>query len=142
MDSSSESTSTVTSLLSRLKAPQPSYLARKRKITTNPPLGKKRGRGSAANDPKSVSPIERVKSYLNESFSVSNKKLFCLGCREELSVKKSTIELHIKSLKHVKGKERLEATEKRQLDIAQSLKKYDSHVEKVKHCRTLPVFTE
>ena len=83
-----------------------------------------------------------MKSYLNESFSVSNKKLFCLGCREELSVKKSNIELHIKSLKHVKGKERLEATEKRQLDIAQSLKKYDSHVEKVKHCRTLPVFTE
>ena len=76
LDSSSESKSTVTSLLSRLKAPQPSYLARKRKITTNPPLGKKRGRGSAANDPKSVSPSERVKSYLNEPFSLSNKNCF------------------------------------------------------------------
>ena len=82
-DYSSESTSTVTSLLSRLKAPQPLYLARKRKITTNSPLGKKRGRGSAANDPKSVSPTERVKSYLNEPFSVSNKKtvLFRLPTR-------------------------------------------------------------
>ena len=58
-----------------------------------------------------------------------NKKLFCAGCREQLSVKKSTLELHIKSLKHnIRGKERLVSREKRQQDIAKSLQKYDKEV--------------
>ena len=56
---------------------------------------------------------------------MSNKKLFCLGCREEISVKKSVIELHIQSKKHVRGKEQLTLNEKRELDIAKALKKYD-----------------
>ena len=95
LDSSSVSSdSAITSLLSRLKSPQPSTLARKRKIGMNfPPLGKKRGKGSTTYDPKSVSPAEIVKTYQSEPFIVSSKKLFCSACREELSVKKSTIDL-------------------------------------------------
>ena len=131
LDSSSVSSdSAITSLLvSRLKSPQPSTLARKRKIGMNfPPLGKKRGKGSTTYDPKSVSPAERVKTYQSEPFIVSSKKLFCSACREELSVKKSTIDLHIKSHKHQIGKEQLAVKEKRQLDIAASLKQYDDKV--------------
>ena len=131
LDSScSNSTATVTSLLDRLREPRPSHLARKRIIGINRPkaAGKKRGRGCATNDPKSVSPAARVKAYPNEPLTVSNKKLFCSGCREQLSVKKSSLELHIKSLKHVKGKERLASKEKRQLDISKSLKQYDNEV--------------
>lgn len=130
----------ITSLLDRLSSPQPSHLARKRKITTNPPpIGKKRGKGYTANDPKSVSPAERVKAYPNEPLTVSNKKLFCSGCREQLSLKKSSIELHIKSLKHVRGKERLASKQKRQLDIAESLKKYDNEAHP--SGETLPIST-
>ena len=122
------SDSAITSLLSQLKSPQPSTLARKRKIGMNsPPLGKKRGKGPTTYDPKSVSPAERVQTYQSESFIVSNKKLFCSACREELSVK-STKDLHIKSHKHQIGKERLAVKEKHQLYIAASLKQYDDKV--------------
>ena len=70
---------------------------------------------------------------------MSNKKLFCSGCREQISLKKSSIELHIKTLKHVRGKKRLAAKEKRQMDIAESLKKYDGEVHP--SGETLPVST-
>ena len=128
LDSSTLSTdTTVTSLLKRLKSPQPSDLARKRKIGSNPPVGKKRGRGGSGSvsDPKSVSAADRVKMYPTEHFSVSNLKLFCLCCREELSLKKSSLQLHIKSLKHVRSKELLSLKQQRQADILKSLEKYD-----------------
>ena len=124
----SSSDSAVTSLLSCLRAPKASDLARKRRIQVNPPVGKKRGKGCVTNDPKSVSPSERVKSYPTEPFTVTNKKLFCSGCREELSLKKSTIQLHIKSVKHTSSKERLAAKERRQTDIGNALQRYDSEV--------------
>ena len=56
-DSSSlgSSTGTVTSLLSVLKCPPPSHLARQRKLNTLPPSGRKRSRGhTTASTPKSV----------------------------------------------------------------------------------------
>ena len=54
-----------------------------------------------------------------------NKKLFCSACREEIGIKKSIIECHIASAKHKKGKERLVTKDKREVDIAESLKQYD-----------------
>ena len=38
---------------------------------------------------------------------MASGKLFCQGCREELPLKKSSIEYHIKSGKHDDGKKRL-----------------------------------
>ena len=76
----SSSYSAMTSLLSHLRVPKSAGLAGKR-IEVNPPVGKKRGKGCETNDPKSVSPSKRVKSYPSEPFKVSNKKLFCSGCR-------------------------------------------------------------
>lgn len=119
------SSSEVNSLLSRLRAPLPSDLSRKRKVRSNPPSGVKRGRGTVASDPKSVTPADRVRSYPNESLTVSNKKLFCDACREELAMKKSVIDLHIKSAKHARGKERLSSRKKRDESIIQALRKYD-----------------
>ena len=54
------SSSTSASLLSRLKAPNPSESARKRKVDSNnpPPNG---GRGTVG--PKSVSPSQRVQEH-------------------------------------------------------------------------------
>ena len=66
-----------------------------------------------------------MKGYPGENLTVSNKKLFCLGCQEEISVMKSVIELHVKSNKHVRGKEQLAFKEKREFDIAKALKKYE-----------------
>ena len=61
----SSSDSAVTSLLSRLRAPKASDLARKRRIQVNPPVGKKRGKGCVTNDPKSVA-TERITSCQEE----------------------------------------------------------------------------
>ena len=88
-DVESASEPRVVSMLSYLKPPQASTLARKRKIAANPPKGMKRSKGVATNDPKSVCPSDRVKAYPNEPLTVSNKKLFCLSCREELPLKKN-----------------------------------------------------
>ena len=60
--------------------------------------------------------------------TVSNKRLFCLSCREEIAVKKSVIELHIKSKKHVRDKKQLVLKEKRERDIAKARQKYNSEV--------------
>ena len=83
------------------------------------------GRGALATDPKGVTPTDRVRAYPNEPFSVSNKKLFCSACREELAMIKSVIDLHVKSVKHVQGKKRLSSKMKRDEDIIQALDKYD-----------------
>ena len=48
---------------------------------------------TTASTPKSVSPHNRVKAYPEERLTVSNNKLFCTACREELSLKKSVLEL-------------------------------------------------
>ena len=45
-----------------------------------------------ASTPKSVPPHDRVKAYPEEQLTVSNNKLFCTACREELSLKKSVLE--------------------------------------------------
>ena len=76
-------------------------------------------------DPTSVTPSQRVKEFNNQKLTVSAGKLFCLACREELSLKKSIIKNHIASTKHTIGKEKINSKEKREKDIAESLKKYD-----------------
>ena len=105
---SSSGSSDVHSILDSLRAPLASDFAQRRKLSA-PPTGVKKGKGRASSAPVNVSPRERVKMYPGENFSVStnNKTVFCLGCREEVSVKKSVLELHIKSKKHITGKEEI-----------------------------------
>ena len=130
VESDSESDqSAVVSLLQRLRSPTPSDLARKRIVTTNPPIGAKRGKvGHASTGLKVLSAADRVKSYLGESFTVSNKKLFCEACREEIALKKSVIESHIASQKHKKGKERQSSKILKEKRICEALKAYDKEV--------------
>jgi hypothetical protein len=62
-----------------LKCPKNSEIARKRKVLLNPPpKGKRRSRGHGTFDPKSVTPMQRVKEFSDENLCVSNKKLFCI----------------------------------------------------------------
>ena len=112
----------LTSLLARLRAPRPSDLARKRAVHRNPPLtGKRRSRGRGANEPKSVTPRQRVSEHPSECLSVSNKRLFCRACREESSLVSSVIANHLKSTKHQTGKERVAKKERSESDIAEAL---------------------
>ena len=125
-DEIEEAQSQVSSILDVLKAPQPSALARKRVVRSNPPVGVKKSKGiHLKSDPKSISPSDRVKDFSDEGFKVnSTNKLFCQGCREVVSCKKSSIETHIKTKKHEKGKERLKKKTATEMDIAQALKAY------------------
>lgn len=136
LSSSSESQSDIeviedtkesgTSLLDRLKSPSPGSISRPRKILTNkPPKGKCRCRGSLSSDPKKISPTQRIREYETEPFCVQQGHLFCTGCREQLSLKRSIISNHIKSGKHEKGKKSLEEKEFREKNIAECLKKYN-----------------
>ena len=52
-------------------------------------------------------------------------KLFCNACQETLSVKKSVLIQHVKSVKHISGKERLASKQARERNIADMLRKYD-----------------
>lgn len=64
--------------------------------------------------------------YLIGPFVVSRGKLFAQACREELVLKKSIIENHIKpSKKHAIGKERLAEKGKQERDVAEALELYN-----------------
>ena len=54
--------------------------------------------------------------------------LFCQACREELSLKKNTIQLHLANSKHIAGKEKVVSKEKREIDFTKALQKYDDDV--------------
>ena len=136
--SGSSSSEQPPSLLERLKAPTAAAIARKRQTKTNPPpVGKRQCRGNAASDPKTIEPSKRVQDFPNEQLKVSGGKLFCSACREELGLKRSTIQNHIRSLKHENSKKALKVKLKREQDIADALAKHNSEV----HLRgeTLPM---
>jgi len=54
-----------------------------------------------------------------------NKRLFCKACCEPLALKKSVIDHHIASQKHLKTKEKAASRVKHDPDIGESLKLYD-----------------
>ena len=107
MTSSGDSRSS--SFLESLKSPMPSEQGRKRKTKVNPPRNKRAS--SSSSEPKSISPAQRVKEYPAEPFNVSSGKLFCYGCREEVNLKSTVINNHIRSKKHQIGKAKLEVRE-------------------------------
>ena len=117
---------TVVSLLDRLRSPTPSDLARKRSVQSNPPVGRKRSKkgGSSVFAPKNISPYDRIKRYPGESLTLKKGKLFCSGCREEISTKSCVIKQHVKSTKHQRAKERLKSNEKREMDLVEALQTY------------------
>ena len=87
------SANTTPTLLSDLRAPQPSDLMRPRQVKRNPPVGQKR-HIQTLSDSKSVSPKQRLKEFPDEALTVSAGKLFCTACREELALKATVLKLH------------------------------------------------
>ena len=76
-------------------------------------------------------------------FIVSNNKFFCSACREELATKKSVIEMHIKSQKHLRGKTRLAKKNQHEMTIIEALKRFDRIITRwEKHYLTQPVSIE
>ena len=69
--SSNQDYNVVPILLSRLKAPTASNLARKRVISTNPAQSAKQSKATVHNEPK-ISPTVRIKEFPNEFLTVVN----------------------------------------------------------------------
>ena len=65
---------------------------------------------------------------------MSSGKLFCRSCREELATKKSSLHSHIKSQKHINGKQKLASKSKEATDIIAALKAYDIQVHPAGDC--------
>ena len=134
---------TVPSLLDVLRAPKLSEINRKRKTYSNTRGGKRRkarSSSSSASEPKNIQPQQRLKQYPNEPFDISAGKLFCKACREELSLKSSSLSNHIKSSKHRDGKVRLEKKEIRERDISKQLSHYNQQAHLIGE--TLPQATQ
>ena len=125
MTNDSSTTSTVLSIMNGLRAPKPSDIARKRKTRVNPPKGKRRSCSRGLCDPKFVTPSQHVKEHSGEELVVSNGKLFCQACREELSLKANIVKNHIKSGKHKYGKQKLKSKEAREGDISVALQAHN-----------------
>ena len=126
------SSSDSCSLLDHLRMPKPSELSRKRKIPCNPPpKGQKKGKGVVTSEPRRVAALTRVAEFPDSNLSVVLGRLFCNACREHLSLKKSVIELHLKSTKHGVGVERLKSKQTREQSILHMLEKYDKEVHPV-----------
>ena len=124
------STGSEPSLLDRLKAPMRSELTRKCVIRKNLSASLDHGnvskkRPCCSTNPKSVTPITRVREFPDEHLRVYAGVLFCGLCREELSTKRSIIANHVASAKHKRGKLKLGKRESRQKNIAEALAKYD-----------------
>lgn len=114
------------SLLDRLKAPKPSELSRKRKVLCK---GKKKSSGSRAL--KTKLKVHPSSEFAREELTVSLGRLFCKACREHLSVKRSTVMNHVKSIKHVNSQDKLKTKQTREINLATALKRYDESVRPV-----------
>lgn len=68
-------------------------------------------------------------------------KLFCTACKE-VALKKSIIDLHVKSEKHTKGKERLADKDKREQDIVKALNDIRKCILLVRCCLKINVCSE
>ena len=122
VDTADTSSSESAFLLSQ-RQPTSSDFSRKRQVLKNPPpVGKRRARGHGGFDPTciSVTPSQRVKEFPNENLTVSNKRLFCNACREEVGLKSTVVRNHVRSNKHEMGKNRLARKDAVERDIAQA----------------------
>ena len=60
-----------------------------------------------------MSPLDGIEEFTGENVCPRGGKLFCNGCKEILSSKKSILKNHLASKKHAAGKEKLKVTKKR-----------------------------
>ena len=118
-----DTSSSESAFLLSLRQSTSSDFARKRQGLKNPPpVVKRRARRHGAFDPISVTPSQRVKEFPNESLTVSNKRLFCNACREEVGLKSTVVRNYVRSNKHEMGKNRLARKDAVERDIAQAFR--------------------
>lgn len=79
LERQASTSSHVSSILDRLKAPKKFELTRKRKVHSNlPPKGKRRARGEGANEPMSINPSQHVKEFPSKCLT-QQTLLYCMS---------------------------------------------------------------
>ena len=71
-------------------------LWKKKTLSNPPPARKKHSTGMRGENDPNVHPSKCVTEYSREHLTVAAGKLFCKACSEILSVKRSTLENHIR----------------------------------------------
>ena len=78
-----------------------------------------------------------MNEFPGEELSDSPGNLFCKTCRENIGVKRSVVQNHIKSMKHAESKEKLKQKVARELDIAEALQAHDAETHRKGCCLLL-----
>ena len=111
-----------------LSKPASASISRKRKIHVNEGKYKERESGtstSSSGKGNTTCAWDRVKGYPKQHFAVVSGSLRCNACSETLSLKKSSIDKHIKSSKHTNGVARIAKDKKQSQSVMECLKRRD-----------------
>ena len=109
-------------------SPPRASISRKRKIHVNEGKYKQRGSGSSTSSSgkgNTTCAWGRVKDYPKQHFAVVSGNLRCNAYSETLSLKKSSIDEHVKSSKHTNGDARIAKDKKKSQSIMDCVKRQD-----------------
>lgn len=111
-----------------LSKPASASISRKRKIHVNEGEYKEQESGtstSSSGKGNTTCAWDRVKGYPKQHYAVVSGSWRCNACRETLSLKKSSIDKHIKSSKHTNRVARIAKDKKQSRSIMECLKRRD-----------------
>ena len=115
-----------------LSESQSTLISHKKKIHTNQGKNKRRGASIASKG----SAFDRQRECPSEHFAVVSGMLRCNACSVTLSLKKRSLEKHIKLKKHSKGISRIMKDKKENLSIIQCLNEMErrDHLDTIANC--------
>ena len=103
--------------------PERASISRKRKINVN--SGKYKASRVKNVSKNNTSVWDKVKEFPDQHFASINGKLRCNACSEVVSKKKSSIEKHVKSKKHLNGITSIAKSKKESQTILECLQRQD-----------------
>ena len=103
-----------------LLEPERASISRARKVALT---SEKYKAGSMSNPMSKTSIYDRIKEYPGHHFARVEGKLRCNACHEFIAVKKSTVQKHVQSRKHLKGIDNIQRDKLKCQSIKESLQK-------------------
>ena len=107
-----------------LVEPEKASISRKRKVIVN--SGQYKASRDHKNPNSKTSVWDRIKEFPGQHLECVRRQLRCIACQETLAQKKSTVEKHVKSKKHLNGISSIAKSKKESQTILQCLQKQDN----------------
>jgi len=119
--------------------PELADIERKRKLKRKAPTktGAHRGGGTRLSREPKIRPQQRINEFPGEGWAVFNGKLFCQGCKEELSLIRSSCTHHVKTQKHISKRVAREKLLLRDANLKDDLTAYFTAVLLIALCQHL-----